>query len=101
MRVGALHPPVEGVVQEQVGQQRADDTALRRASLPLLQAPIRQLHLGPQPPLDVEQDPVVLGVVAHRSHHEVPIDVVEETFDVEVDDCSSTPAPPWLALTLL
>ena len=79
-------------VQIQVRQQRADDAALWRAALPRLQAPVGHLHLGPQPPLEVEQNPVVLGVVTNRSHHEVPIDRVEERFDVEINDPVITPA---------
>ena len=73
-------------MQEEVGQQRTDDTALRRAALARLQAPVGHLHLGAQPPLNVEQHPVVLAVVAHRSHHEVPVNVVEKPLDIEIDD---------------
>ena len=35
MRIGPLHPPVERLVQKQIGQQGTGDSALRRA-LPTL-----------------------------------------------------------------
>lgn len=64
-RLVPLHPRIEGVVQKQVSQQRTDNTALRRPSRPCLQASIRQLHRGFQPPFDMEQHPFILSVVTH------------------------------------
>ena len=58
-----------------------DDPALRRAALAPVHASVPPLHLGPQPPLNVEQHPLVLGVVADRSHHQIPVDVVEGLHD--------------------
>jgi hypothetical protein len=45
-REGPLHPLIERVVQEEVGQQRADDPALWRAPRARLQRAIRLLHRG-------------------------------------------------------
>jgi len=40
-RTMLLHPDIEGVMQEQVGQQRADNSTLRSALLPSYQRTIR------------------------------------------------------------
>jgi len=92
VRIVPLHPRIEGIVQEQVRQQRAGDSALRRAALPRLQAPVRHLHRDPEPALDVEQHPLIVSVMTHRAHQQVMIDVIEEPFDVEVHDPVVAPA---------
>src|SRR5262249_35632310 len=43
------HPHVERIMQEQVGQERTDGTALRGAFRPFHQDPIRTLDRGTQP----------------------------------------------------
>ena len=47
------HPQIERIVQKEVGQEGADDPALRRPSLSPDEAPIRHLHRGFQPSVDV------------------------------------------------
>lgn len=44
VRVVALHPSLEGVMQEEVRQQWRGDSTLRRAAVSLLQGPVRPLY---------------------------------------------------------
>lgn len=46
VRMLSLHPFVEGIVQKQVGQERANDPSLWRSSFPMLLRPVRQDHVG-------------------------------------------------------
>jgi site-specific DNA recombinase len=46
----------------------------------------------PQPPFKVEQNPRAVRVPSHRFHQEVPIDLIEETLDVEVEHPVMCPA---------
>ena len=55
VRIVLRHPHVERVVQEQVCQQRANDSALWRARLPRHDAAVLHLHRRLQPALDIEQ----------------------------------------------
>src|SRR5262249_44046327 len=56
------HPVIERVVQEQVGEQRTDDTTLRRALRSLFLGAVWSSHRGSQPPRDVQSDPWKVGV---------------------------------------
>jgi len=85
-RIVPLHPRIEGIVQEQVRQQRTDHAALRGTFIPPLKLPIAQLHRGRQPSLDIESYPLVLGMVTHRPHQEFMIDIIEETLDIQVNN---------------
>ncbi|BDV36192.1 hypothetical protein SS37A_37220 (plasmid) [Methylocystis iwaonis] len=82
----AIHPLVEGIVQEQVRQQRRNDSALRSAFVSRSDIAIRGLHRRFQPAFHVQQDPGRLAVLPQRPHQELMIDVVEQTFDVELGD---------------
>jgi len=64
VRVISRHPHVERVVQEQVRQQRADDTSLRRPRRARHDAFIFQLHRRLQPAFDVEQHPCAIRMLA-------------------------------------
>ena len=37
-----------------------------------------------QPPLDVEDHPLLLRVFLHRPHQQIVVDIVEEALDVQV-----------------
>jgi hypothetical protein len=52
-RKASPHPGVERIVQEQVGEQRADDSTLRRALRPLLPGAIWSLQRRTKPPRNV------------------------------------------------
>ena len=56
-RILPLHPEIERIVQEQVGKQRTDHTALRGAFGPLLPGAVRALDGGAKPPPNVQADP--------------------------------------------
>ena len=73
-----MHPPVEGLVQKQIGQPRTDDPALRR-TLPTLRPVAVLLRWGFQPPLDVEDHPLLLRVLLRRPPQEIMVDVVERS----------------------
>ena len=86
------HPAVKRVVKEEIGQQRADNPALGRAAICLDDFPSGHLHAGFEPALDVQQRPSAVGVLAHRAHHQLVIDVVEEAFDVQIKHPVLAPA---------
>jgi len=76
------HPSIKSIVQEQICQQRADDSALRRALLTREQLAIVLLHRRLQPALDVENNPLLLGVFLDRPYQQIVWDVVEKALDV-------------------
>jgi site-specific DNA recombinase len=61
---------------------RSHDSALRRAFLTRDQLTVLLLHWRFQPPLDIENQPLFLGVLLHRSYQQILRDVIEETLDV-------------------
>ena len=73
-RISPLHPEIERVMQEEIGQQRTDDTALRRALRPLLHGAVRPLHRGTQPPRNVQPDPRHVRVVRDGALDQVMIE---------------------------
>src|SRR5471030_2064806 len=86
------HPPIKRIMQKQIGQQRADDTALRRALLTRNQLAVLLLHWRFQPALDVENHPWFFGVFLHRPYQQILRDVVEETLDVQIYNPVMAPA---------
>jgi hypothetical protein len=86
------HPKVERVVQEQIGQDRRHDAALRRAFVARLKLPARILHRRFQPTLDGEQDPRFLTVLAQSRHQQAVIEIVEQPSDVELHHPVLVPA---------
>src|SRR5665213_1921545 len=87
-----LHPEIERIMKKEVRQHGTDNSALRGSALPGNQGPIRHTHGRSQPPFKVEQNPWAFRVPPHRSHQEVPIDLIEETLDVEVEHPVMRPA---------
>src|SRR5213076_382958 len=55
-------------------------------------AAVLHLHRRLQPALDVEQYPATVGMTTDRPEHQLPIDAVEETLDVEVEHPVVAPA---------
>jgi site-specific DNA recombinase len=70
----------------------SDDTALRRALLTRDQLTVLLLRWRFQPTLDVQHDPLLLGVFLHRPYQKILRDVIEETLDVQIDDPVIAPA---------
>ena len=58
--------------------------ALRGSAIPLDQAAVLALQRRFQPPLHVQQDPALVGVVGYRLQDEVPRDGVEERPQVQI-----------------
>jgi hypothetical protein len=87
------HPLIEGIMQEQVTQERRDDAALWSSLGPRSQVALLLLRRGLQPPLDIEEHPWVLGVLTHSLHQQVPREVVEEAFDIQIERPVILPAP--------
>ena len=88
------HPGIERVVHEQVGQQRGNRRPLRGSLLPRCQGPVGHLHGGGKPPLDVEQNPTLVGVVSDRLEEQIMRDAVEEGPDIKVQHPVLFPAAP-------
>src|SRR6516165_10502384 len=53
LRMVPIHPPIERIVQEQIGEQRTNDTALRGSLRPLHERSVRTFDRGAQPPSNV------------------------------------------------
>ena len=94
-RMAPAHPRIKRIVQKQIGQQWADDTTLRRATLPGLERSIRQQNRGLQPSVQVEHHPALGGLGLDRAHQQVVIDSNEKPLDVEIEN----PVGPSAALT--
>ena len=73
-----MHPQVERVVQEQVGEQRTDDAPLRGAFRPFLVGPIRTLDGGTKPPPNVQPDPSKVSVMGHGTFDEIMRNGIKE-----------------------
>src|SRR4051794_38916995 len=71
------HPSIKRIVQKQIGQQGADDTALWRALLTRNQLAVLFLYRRRQPALDVESHPLLLRVFLHRLYQQILRDVIE------------------------
>jgi hypothetical protein len=92
---GREHPPypgVERVVHEQVRQQGRDRRALWAAPIPGDHSAVLPLLRRSEPPLHIQQDPPLVGVVCYRLEDQAVIKVVEEPLDVQIDHPVSPPA---------
>src|SRR5439155_22092935 len=69
MKPTPSHPQIERVVQKQISQQSADDTALRRATFTLPPMSLFMLRRRFQPRPDPECDPPVFGVLLFCPDH--------------------------------
>src|ERR1700748_397238 len=92
-RKGPSHPDIERVVQEQVGEQRADDPTLRGALRPLLLGTVRGSQRGTKPPCNVQPDPRKIGVLGDGTLDEIMTETVEERLDIQINDPVGAPAP--------
>jgi hypothetical protein len=90
----ATYQTVKRILQKQIGQQRTNDTTLRGALRPFHQLAVRHLHWHFQPTLNVQQDPWRLTVLSERTHKQFVVDVVKQTFDIELDYPVVFPASP-------
>src|SRR5208337_2434714 len=83
-RVVPIHPPIECIVQEQIGEQRTNDTALRGSLPPLHERSVRTFDRGAQPPSNVETNPSQIRVAGHGAFDEVVRNGIKERFDVQI-----------------
>ena len=91
-RMVPTHPHVERVMEKEIRQEGTDDPALRRSSFPADQAAIRHLNGRSQPSFEVKQHPRAVRVLAHRPHQQLPVDIIEEGFDVQIEHSIVAPA---------
>jgi site-specific DNA recombinase len=70
------------------------DAPLRGTSLAPHQRPLLGFHGGLQPPLDVQKDPRISAVLSESSQQKLVVNIVEQTFDVELDHPVIFPASP-------
>ena len=87
-----LEPRVEHIMQEEIGQHRTDDTALRRALRPVLQCAVRPLHRRTKPPGSVQSNPREVGMVRDGALDQFMRDGIKKRFDVQIDDPVGRPA---------
>ena len=71
-----LHPQVECVMQEQIGQDRADHAPLRGAAISFQPDPVL-FHRRRQPSLDVEQRPFARHMLPDGPEQQFVVDVVK------------------------
>ena len=93
IRIAPLHPSIEYVMQEQIGQQRANHSALRRTPITLFQRTVWILDGRLEPTLNIEQHPRALRVMSNRSHQEIMIDPIKEALHVEIENPVIAPTP--------
>jgi len=79
-------------MQKQIRQERTDYTPLRRPRRTRNNAPILHLLRCLQPALNVEQHPRAIRMMADGLEQQLPIDAVEEAFDVEIKHPVVAPA---------
>src|ERR1700750_1149180 len=79
VRVRPRHPEIERVMQEQVRQNRADNTTLRGATLSLSLGTVFVLRGRRQPSFDVEPSPFAFHVLADSPQQKFVIDGVAQT----------------------
>ena len=85
-RTRPLHSDIERIMQEEIRQQRTDDTALRRAFRPFLPCAVPPLHRCSKPPRHIQPDPRNVGVTRDCPLDQVMRDGIKEPFDIQVDD---------------
>ncbi len=79
-----MDPEIEDVMQDDVGEERADPCPLRRSPLRLV--PLVALQdASPQPQLDEPKDAAIGDPVRHHPQQPLVVDRVEEAADVGVE----------------
>src|SRR5260370_27128082 len=91
-RTGSRHPHVERIMQKQIRQGGAYDPSLRSSRHSRHDAAILHLYRSLQPALNVEQHPRTVRMPTDRPEHQLPIDAVEVSFDVDVEHPVVSPA---------
>jgi hypothetical protein len=89
------HPRVEGVMHEQVSQQRGDRRPLCATAIPSGHRTVLAHDTGFKPPAHIKQDPLLVRcqMVSDRLEDQLVIEVVEETRNVQIDHPRVAPAP--------
>lgn len=87
------HPEIKCIVHEEVGEDRAHRTPLWGAAASLDYRSILLHHRRCQPSFDVEQRPCTRHMFPDGPQQELVIDVVEQSFDVELYNPIVLPAP--------
>src|ERR1700740_951107 len=86
------YPEIECVMHKQIRKNRTDDTPLRGAARTLHFCPVLAFHWRLQPPFDVQQRPFALHVLSDSPQQEFVVDIVEQTFYVELENPIVSPA---------
>src|SRR3984893_4514060 len=88
-----LQPDIERVMQEQIGQEWADDPSLRRSSFPHHKHAVVPHRRRLQPTLDVKHYLGSISVFMDPLGQQYPVDAVEKAFDVDIEDPVVAPTP--------
>src|SRR5210317_1336866 len=86
------HPPVECIMQKQIGEQRGDNSSLWSPFIPSDDRPILLLHRRSQPALNIKQDPSAACVTPNRLHQKPVVDIVEKPLDIKLQHPVVPPA---------
>src|SRR5664279_4996327 len=76
------HPHVEGMMQVEVCEQRADNSSLRSTFHSCCYTAICLFYSCFQPAFYIQQHPLFLCVMLHHLHHPFVADIIKEAFDV-------------------
>src|SRR5699024_5197824 len=87
-----LHPTIKHFVQVEVRQQWADHAALWCSFFSLLDITAWQLHSGGDPTLDIEVVPWIIGCLRNKTLELIVIQIIKESFDVQINDPCIVPA---------
>src|SRR5215472_14881786 len=80
-------------MQEQVCQNRADNATLRGTTRSLNLHTVFMFHWRCQPSFDVKQRPFARYVLPDSPQQEFMVDIIKQTFDIELQDPIIFPAP--------
>jgi len=66
-RIIPAHPLIKGIMQEEIGKQWTDNSALGYTLLPFHQSTAFHLYRGFEPPFNVKHDPLAVGMLSDCS----------------------------------
>jgi hypothetical protein len=82
------------IVQKEIGKHWADHAPLRGAASTRFVPTILHFHRRLQPSFNVQKNPWHAAVLSDRPHEQLVVNVVEQSFDVELDNPVIFPASP-------
>ena len=87
------HPPIEGVVHEEIHQHGTHNTTLRRTAITWTNLSGLGYRGRLQPSPNIQQHPLTIRVLAQCLHQQIVIEIVESSFDIKLNHPVMLPAP--------